>query len=102
MPGATTSSGFPEPASVLLELDVDAAHQREAADTKGRRIGLLGPVVELLEDGKLRVRGGFTFKQTSFGIKPYSAGLGSIKVKDEVSFTFEAVATEVKEGAEKD
>ncbi|MHC4831273.1 MAG: YceI family protein [Planctomycetota bacterium] len=60
------------------------------------------PVVELLEDGALRVRGGFSFKQTTFGIKPYSAGLGSIKVKDEVSLTFEAVAAEVKGTGKKD
>ena len=34
----------------------------------------------------LHVSGSFTVKQTDFGIHPYSAGLGTVKVKDEVAF----------------
>ena len=36
-----------------------------------------------------RYTGTSTFKQTDFGIKPVSAGGGSVKVKDEVTVTFE-------------
>jgi polyisoprenoid-binding protein YceI len=36
-----------------------------------------------------RYTGTSTFKQTDFGIKPVSAGGGSVKVKDEVTVTFD-------------
>jgi polyisoprenoid-binding protein YceI len=39
--------------------------------------------------GILHVRGGFTVRQTDFGIHPYSAGLGTVKVKNEVTFTLD-------------
>lgn len=41
--------------------------------------------------------GTFSVKQTDFGIKPYSAAGGTIKVADEVTFDFEAVAIRVVE-----
>jgi polyisoprenoid-binding protein YceI len=44
-------------------------------------------------DGKLTALGTFTIRQSDFGIKPYSAALGSIKVADRVTFDFEAVGT---------
>lgn len=37
----------------------------------------------------LHVRGTFTVKQTDFGIRPYSAALGTVKVKDEVTFVLD-------------
>ena len=34
----------------------------------------------------LHVSGSFTVKQTDFGIRPYAAGLGTVRVKDQVTF----------------
>jgi len=43
-------------------------------------------------DRVLRAKGAFTLKQTSFDIKPVSIAGGTIKVKDELKFTFDIVA----------
>ena len=43
-------------------------------------------------DKVLRAKGAFTLKQSSFDIKPVSIGGGTIKVKDELKFTFNVVA----------
>lgn len=43
-------------------------------------------------DKTLRAKGAFTLKQSSFEIKPVSVAGGTIKVKDELKFTFEIVA----------
>jgi polyisoprenoid-binding protein YceI len=43
-------------------------------------------------DKVLRAKGTFALKQTSFGIKPVSLAGGTIKVKDELKFTFDIVA----------
>ncbi|HLF84498.1 MAG TPA: YceI family protein [Blastocatellia bacterium] len=43
-------------------------------------------------DRVLRAQGAFTLKQSSFGIKPVSVAGGTIKVKDELKFTFDIVA----------
>ena len=43
-------------------------------------------------DSVLRARGGFSLKQSSFGIKPVSVAGGTVKVKDELKFTFDIVA----------
>lgn len=43
-------------------------------------------------DKMLRAKGAFTLKQSSFEIKPVSVAGGTIKVKDELKFTFEIVA----------
>ena len=43
-------------------------------------------------DKVLRAQGGFSLKQSSFGIKPVSVAGGTIKVKDELKFTFDIVA----------
>jgi polyisoprenoid-binding protein YceI len=43
-------------------------------------------------DKILRAKGAFTLKQSVFGIKPVSVAGGTIKVKDELKFTFEIVA----------
>lgn len=40
----------------------------------------------------LHARGSFAVKQTDFGIRPYSAALGTIKVKNEVTFTIDVRA----------
>jgi polyisoprenoid-binding protein YceI len=43
-------------------------------------------------DKLLRAKGGFAIKQSSFNIKPVSVAGGSVKVKDELRFTFDIVA----------
>jgi len=43
-------------------------------------------------DKVLRTKGAFTLKQSVFGIKPVSVAGGTIKVKDELKFTFDIVA----------
>jgi len=43
----------------------------------------------------LTATGTFSVKQTDFGIKPYSAAGGTIKVADEITFDFEAIAIRV-------
>jgi len=43
----------------------------------------------------LRARGSFTVKQTDFGIRPYSAALGTIKVKNEITFVLDIRAVAV-------
>lgn len=40
----------------------------------------------------MRARGGFSVKQSSFDIKPVSVAGGTVKVKDELKFTFDIVA----------
>lgn len=43
-------------------------------------------------DRMLRAKGAFAVKQTTFGLKPVSVAGGTIKVKDELKFTFDVVA----------
>ncbi|MEK6325058.1 MAG: YceI family protein [Acidobacteriota bacterium] len=43
-------------------------------------------------DKTLRAKGAFALKQSGFNIKPVSIAGGTIKVKDELKFTFEVVA----------
>lgn len=43
-------------------------------------------------DKMLRAKGAFSLKQSSFEIKPVSVAGGTVKVKDELKFTFEIVA----------
>jgi polyisoprenoid-binding protein YceI len=50
------------------------------------------PVAATVTPQQLRATGKYTFKQTDYGIKPYSAGFGTIKVKDEVVVNFDIVA----------
>lgn len=40
----------------------------------------------------MRAQGEFSLRQTNYGIKPVSVAAGTIKVKDEVRFSFEIVA----------
>lgn len=44
-----------------------------------------------LGSADLRATGNFSLKQTDFGIKPYSAAGGTIKLKNELKFSFEMV-----------
>ena len=45
-----------------------------------------------VKDDGLRAQGQFTLKQTDFGIKPYAAVGGTIKLKNELKFSFDIVA----------
>jgi polyisoprenoid-binding protein YceI len=51
------------------------------------------PATVALEGGVLRGRATLTFLQSSFGYQPYSALLGAIRNKDEVSLHVDLVAT---------
>jgi polyisoprenoid-binding protein YceI len=42
-----------------------------------------------VSDDSLRAQGEFSLKQTDFGIKPYSAAGGTIKLKNELKFSFD-------------
>ena len=55
-----------------------------------RRIAV--PVSVAQAGSSLRATGHYTLRQTDFGIKPYSAFLGAIKVKNEVVIKFNIVA----------
>ena len=50
------------------------------------------PVAATVTPQQLRATGKYTLKQTDFGIRPYSAAGGTIKVKDEVVVNFNIVA----------
>jgi len=50
------------------------------------------PVAATVTPQQLRATGKYTLKQTDYGIKPYSAAGGTIKVKDEVVVNFNIVA----------
>jgi polyisoprenoid-binding protein YceI len=51
------------------------------------------PATVALESGALRSRATVTFLQSSFGYRPYSALLGAIRNKDEVTLHVDLVAT---------
>jgi polyisoprenoid-binding protein YceI len=51
-----------------------------------------GPVDVKLSTDRLTGSGTLVVKQTEFGIEPVSAGLGTVKVKDEVTVTYTFVA----------
>jgi polyisoprenoid-binding protein YceI len=98
-----------------------AMRERTLQVTRFPEISFVSNAVEQVEEGKLRLRGrltmtgmtrpvtvdvtlrlstdtlratgGFSVKQTDFGITPYSTALGSVKVADVVRFDFEVVAT---------
>ena len=50
------------------------------------------PVAATVTPQQLRATGKYTLKQTDYGIRPYSAAGGTIKVKDEVVVNFDIVA----------
>ena len=55
------------------------------------RSGLISATVTMSDNG-LHAKGGFPLRQSDYSIKPVSAGGGTIKVKDELRFTFDIVA----------
>jgi len=50
------------------------------------------PMRLAVEGDTLRAGGTFRIRQTDFGMRPYNAGFGSVKVKDEIEFRLEVVA----------
>jgi polyisoprenoid-binding protein YceI len=50
------------------------------------------PVAATITPQQLRATGKYTLKQSDFGIKPYSAAGGTIKVKNEIVINFNIVA----------
>jgi polyisoprenoid-binding protein YceI len=50
------------------------------------------PVVATIAPEQLRATGQVTIRQTDFGIKPYSAAGGTIKVKNELKLNFSILA----------
>ena len=50
------------------------------------------PLTVVVVSGQLRATGDLTFKQTDFGIKPYSAAAGTVKVMDALRIKFAFVA----------
>ncbi|MBO0857790.1 MAG: YceI family protein [Chloracidobacterium sp.] len=50
------------------------------------------PVAATITPQQLRAIGKYTLKQTDYGIKPYSAAGGAVKVKDEIVVNFNIVA----------
>ena len=46
---------------------------------------------------KLHAHGDFTLLQTDYGIKPYSAAAGGLKLKDELKFSFDLVARQASD-----
>jgi polyisoprenoid-binding protein YceI len=56
-----------------------------------KRVSL--PVKVTLSNNQLRATGEGTIKQTDFGITPYSGGLGTIKIGDQLKVSFVIVAT---------
>ena len=50
------------------------------------------PVSATITPQQLRATGKYTLRQTDFGIKPYSAAGGAVKVKDEVVINFSIIA----------
>ncbi len=53
---------------------------------------IAAPVALTITPQQLRATGKYTLKQTDYGIKPYSAAGGTIKVKNEVIVNFNIVA----------
>ena len=43
-------------------------------------------------ESSLRAQGQFAIRQSNYGIKPVSVAAGTIKVKDELKFSFDIVA----------
>lgn len=50
------------------------------------------PVTVTITPEQLRATGEVTIKQTDFDIKPYAAGLGTVKVKNELKLSFAIIA----------
>jgi polyisoprenoid-binding protein YceI len=94
----------PEQLDVARYPTIRFASTRVVADAEGRlrvtgQLTLRGvtrevtfPATVVLESGTLRGRATLSFLQSSFGYRPYSAVLGAIRNKDEVTLHIDLVA----------
>jgi hypothetical protein len=69
--------------------DLDARRVEGDLTLRGSTQRLSAPLTVREEPGRLVVVGEVRFKQTAFGLKPYSAMLGALKVQDEVRVSWE-------------
>ena len=58
----------------------------------GYRHDITVPVTVSREDGQLRAEGSFALRQTWFGLEPFSALAGTLRVQDWLTVTFDVVA----------
>ena len=80
-------SGTPAAPRILMHVTIkDASHDVEI------------PAAVQIEGQRLTATGEFDIKQTDFGIKPFSVGLGALQVKDELHVKFKVVAQEKSGG----
>ena len=74
-------AGTPEAPKIIARITIKNANRDIAVPTK------------IVTEGKrLTATGEFAIKQTDFGIKPFSIGLGALEVKDELTIRFKVVA----------
>ena len=59
---------------------------------KGVASDVLVPATLAIEGNQLRASGEFDIRQTDFGIKPFSIGLGALEVQDRLHVVFSVVA----------
>jgi hypothetical protein len=67
---------------------------------RGRGVALEVPVTLEPQDGGVRARGQLQVAQTRFGIEPFSAFLGALRVRDRVEIRFDLLARPLEPGAE--
>lgn len=84
---ARTAAAPGKPGTTVVEIDV-LGDLTIRGTTK--RVTL--PVTLTLDAGTVRARGEVTIDQPDFGIEPYSALLGAIKVRRDVKIAFDVVA----------
>jgi polyisoprenoid-binding protein YceI len=72
--------------STAVEFQDSTVHLRGDFTMVGRTQPVEMDLVLKLMPPILYVQGSFTVKQTEFGIRPYSTALGTVQVKDEITF----------------
>jgi len=83
-----------EPADAVLSVKPDGSIEGSLAGTlslHGQQHPLAVPVQAKREGEGWRVRGSVRFKQSDFGIEPYSGFLGTVAVHDEIQVEFDLV-----------
>jgi polyisoprenoid-binding protein YceI len=87
---------FDSTAVAALERDGDRLRVRVQGELMlhGRRRSETADVTVTMSGSRLTAKGTFTVKQTDYGIEPVTAGLGTVRVKDEVEIDFTLVGTE--------
>jgi polyisoprenoid-binding protein YceI len=101
-PDVLDARRYPEIRFVSKPLDIEAGTSTRAdGGLQGMLTGTLSvhgqerpvsvPVTATKEGNAWRARGAVTFKQSDFGIHPYSGFLGTIAVRDEVKLEYDIV-----------